>query len=339
MPYCGGQIMTCDLPVGMDTYKGCSFKCSYCNERMKNRVYDEYGMVYEGIGSLKNFIAGFRGHETNWCDWDIPLHWGNHSDPFQPCELELGESYKRLQVFAGSKYPVVISTKSLLVAIGKYLEILKDCNVVVQISMTTPKVQFLYEPYAPNFNKRLSLFKRLSYFAKRLIIRCQPYYIEDTRDILDLIPVYADSGVYGITLESIQYRKKYKDFIKNGNNYCMNPDDLEPYFEKIREECHRNNLKFYSAENLLRYMGDSLTCCGVDGLKGFEPSRANMNYLGYGIEFTDKMKESGTGQVFENLTQHKIVVDGQKYRPHELYKDMSYKDAFNFNLERMVQYV
>ena len=338
MPYCGGQIMTCDLPVGMDTYKGCWFACSYCNERMKSRIYKDI-TIYEGIGSLRNFIAGKRNHETNWCDWNIPIHWGNHSDPFQPVEKELRESYKRLQLFAESKYPVVISTKSTMVSECEYLEILKDCNAVIQISMTTPKVWFLYERNAPNFNMRLNMLEKLSNAARRLIIRCQPYYIEDTKELLKLIPIYADSGVYGMTLESIQYRRKRRGYIKNGNNYCMNPDDLEPYFEKIRAKAHGAGLKFYAAENLLRYMGDSLTCCGIDGLEGFTPNRANMNYEGYGIEFTPKMEEPGTGQVFENLTQHEFTVNGQKVKPHAFYKDMSYKDAFNFNLEKVMKYV
>ena len=29
-------------------------------------------------------------------------------------------------------------------------------------------------------------------------------------------------------------------------------------------------MKFYSGENRLRAMGDSMTCCGIDGLEGFK---------------------------------------------------------------------
>ncbi len=30
MPECGSQVILCDLPVRMDTYKGCSHNCKYC---------------------------------------------------------------------------------------------------------------------------------------------------------------------------------------------------------------------------------------------------------------------------------------------------------------------
>ena len=63
-----------------------------------------------------NFISGARTKETNWCDWDIPLHWGGLSDPFQPCESKYRSSYKCLKIFADENYPFVVSTKGKIIA-------------------------------------------------------------------------------------------------------------------------------------------------------------------------------------------------------------------------------
>ena len=82
MPKCGSQITICDLPIRFDTYKGCSHLCSYCFVQLKyNIAHIEKG---EGPASLLKFIQGHRDQTTNWCDWNIPIHWGGVSDPFQP---------------------------------------------------------------------------------------------------------------------------------------------------------------------------------------------------------------------------------------------------------------
>ena len=85
MPKCGSQVVLCDLPVRFDTYKGCSHGCVYCFAQKKANMSDI--KPYESVFVLKNFIEGKRGRDTSWCDWDIPLHWGGMSDPFQPCLL------------------------------------------------------------------------------------------------------------------------------------------------------------------------------------------------------------------------------------------------------------
>ena len=36
----------------------------------------------EGVKALMSWIQGKRTSETNWCDWNIPLHWGGRERPF-----------------------------------------------------------------------------------------------------------------------------------------------------------------------------------------------------------------------------------------------------------------
>ena len=81
---CGSQAILCDLPVRIDNYKGCSHACSYCF--VKNKLDITKIEVVNCETSLKKWINGERKANIQWCDWDIPLHWGGVSDPFQPAE-------------------------------------------------------------------------------------------------------------------------------------------------------------------------------------------------------------------------------------------------------------
>ena len=65
-------------------------------------------------------------------------------------------------------------------------------------------------------------------------------------------------------------------------------------------------------------MSDDTCCCGVVGVPGFVPNKANLNRLVVGeeIEYTDAMKAPCSGSVFRGLAQESItvkVVDNSRY--------------------------
>lgn len=134
---CGSQIILCNLPVRFDTYRGCSHGCRYCFAQKKNDI--SHIERDESVDGLRSFIEGKRGNETEWCDWNIPIHWGGMSDPFQPVEKQIHASYECLKLLAETKYPFVVSTKGRLIADPEYLDLLAQCNCVLQISMVCSK--------------------------------------------------------------------------------------------------------------------------------------------------------------------------------------------------------
>lgn len=111
---CGSQVILCNLPVRFDTYVGCSHGCRYCFVQRKNGALEE---VKKGddVRSLKTFIEGKRTGECAAFDWNIPIHWGGMSDPFQPIEKKEGRSLECLKLFAETQYPFVVSTKGKLI--------------------------------------------------------------------------------------------------------------------------------------------------------------------------------------------------------------------------------
>lgn len=299
---CGSQIILCNLPVRFDTYRGCSHGCRYCFAQKKNDI--SHIERDESVDSLRSFIEGKRGNETEWCDWNIPIHWGGMSDPFQPVEKQIRASYECLKLLAETKYPFVVSTKGRLIADPEYLDLLAQCNCVLQISMVCSKYDRL-ERGTPSYEERLAILKTVSARVQRTIVRIQPYMPEVFHDVMKNIPRIAEAGAYGVIVEGMKFFKAKPGMTKIGGDFCYPLPRLRHDFEAIKAECHRYGLKFYSGENRLRAMGDSMTCCGIDGLPGFRPNEYNLCMLmnGKNPEPTEKMKEVGTGGPFKTLNQ------------------------------------
>lgn len=303
---CGSQVILCDLPIRIDTYNGCTHDCKYCFAQKKK--YDLTNVEPVNCSkSLVDFINGKRTSTTNWCDWDIPLHWGGLSDPFQPVEAKYGISYELLKIFAETKYPFVVSTKGKLLATEKYLNILKECNAVVQISM----VCGLYDKIelgAPTFEERIEMCRKIAPNCKRLIVRMQPYITEAFDEVIKNIPRLKEAGVYGVVLEGMKFFKKKDGLIKIGGDFCYKKEVLESDFARIKDVCHKNGLKFYCGENRLRTMGDAWCCCGIDGLEGFRGNDYNLCHLYNNdpVKPTETMRQPKTAKCFKALYQDTV---------------------------------
>lgn len=324
MPKCGSQCYLCDVPIRFDTYEGCSHGCEYCFAKK----FKDISLIKskESATSLINFIKGRRISETNWCDWDIPLHWGGLSDPFQPCEKIRKKSLECLKVFAETQYPFIVSTKGELVVDEEYLNLLSKCNCVVQISMVCKSYDKL-ELGCPDYERRLEMLGILSKRVKRTIVRIQPYMHEVFDEVFENLSKIAEAGAYGVIIEGMKYRNKKEGMVRIGSDYTYPYNVIKSDFLKLKAEAHRLGLKIYAGENRIRKLGDSLTCCGIDGLEGFIPNRFNLNHIlnGDKAEPTERQKQKGTGTCFKTLEPTTIntrIVASQSfaYTMLELYK-------------------
>jgi DNA repair photolyase len=258
----------------------------------------------ETAQALLNFIKGKRTKYTNWCDWDIPIHWGGMSDPFQPCEKHYKRSLEALKVFAETQYPVVVSTKGKLCIEEPYISLIEQCNIVMQVSMLSSKYDKL-EQGAPPYEQRLEMVRVLSKKCKRVIIRHQPYIHDLLDDILENIPRLKEAGAYGVIVEGMKFVKKKPGLEKSGADYVQPKELLKMDFSKIKAKCGENDLAFFVGENRLRSMGDSLTCCGVGDLEGFRPNTFNINHIinGDKTEPTPAMLKPDTADAFKAMDQ------------------------------------
>lgn len=290
------------MPISFDTYKGCTHGCKYCFAMKKSDITNV--RPDNCLKAIERFANGKRTRETEWCAWPIPLHWGGLSDPFQPAEKEYRVSLNVLKLLAEKKYPFVVSTKGAIVAEPEYLDLIRQCNCVVQISASCPAHDKL-EPGATSFDKRMEMLEKVSSIAKRTIVRIQPYFPETLQSVLQSIEKMKNAGAYGVTIEGMKFTKAQKGLVKVGADFCFPKGRLESDFEKIREKCHSIGLRFFCAENRLRAMGDDMCCCGVEGLKGFAPNGFNLPHLLNG-DFqkpSPAMLKIGSAQCFSGLFQ------------------------------------
>ena len=293
MPRCASQIILCDVPIRFDTYAGCSHGCKYCFARKVRDIREI--KPDEGVEALRHFINGERTQETRWCDWDIPIHWGGMSDPFQPCEKIHGRSLECLKLLRETQYPFIVSTKGKLVADDEYLDVIKDCNCIVQISAVCSEFDVL-EQGCPSFEERMEIVRKIAATGTRVIVRIQPYMTEVFNSVMQNIPRWADAGAYAVILEGMKYQRKKKGLVKVMGDFCYPKERLAQDFEKIKAEAHRCGLKFYCGENRLREMGDSLCCCGADDMEGWKSNHYNFSHIinGDKPEPTESQLKAGT---------------------------------------------
>lgn len=305
----------CDLPIRFDTYEGCTHRCSYCFVQRKSSLEVK---AHESHKGLDGFIKGKRTGETRWCDWDIPIHWGGMSDPFQPCEKKYRYSLEALKILADTKYPCVISTKGKLCVEEPYISLIEQGNIVMQISAVCSKYDSL-EPGAPTFEERLLMIQRLSKAAKRVIVRCQPYIPDVFQDVKDNMKRFSAAGAHGVIFEGMKFIRKKPGLVKVGGDMCIPKEILERDFSILRDECHRNGLSFLCGENRLRNMGDSLTCCGCDGVPGFKANTFNLSHIlnGDKVQPTSGQKAPDSAipfqTVYQNPGTYKNVIKGSSF--------------------------
>lgn len=319
MIHCGLQCLDCYYPIHLDTYSGCSHACKYCFANEKNTIKNIKPL--SNAKALKAFIKGERNLETKWCDWDIPIHWGANSDPFQICEKEYKKSLECLEIFKLTKYPFIVSTKNpVLLTEEPYLSTMAECNCVLQISMSCPKYDNL-EMGAPTFNERLLAAETLSAKVKRIIARIQPCFPDCKDDIIKALPKMKRAGIYGVIVSGYFTKKKTKGMLREGTRYRFPLDVLYRTFKPIKDKCHEVGLKFLCGEGGLDWMGDSLICCGTSGLDDFKPNLFTLSNIAYDPENsnpTEKQKEIGTTRPFRSIRQ------SQAWELH--IKDKSYAD-------------
>lgn len=322
MPDCGSQCYLCDLPIRFDTYDGCAHGCQYCFVYRKKDIAKI--RANETVATLAKFIHGERTDTTNWCDWNIPLHWGGMSDPFQPLERQLHISLECLKLFAKTKYPFVVSTKSVLPTEEPYYSLFKECNCVFQVSMVAPTLVSRLEKGAPSYEERLEMVRKMSKACQRVVVRCQPYVLELHNEILAQIKRIAEAGAYGIVFEALKMQSKFRGLVKIGADYVYPRKILLKKWQELKEECHKYGLVFLSGENRFRNMGDSLTCCGSEGLEGFRGNTYNFNHMIFdkkGVVCPEAAKKPGTSMCFKAVKQD--TVGGSAF------KKLSFEDVMD----------
>lgn len=161
------------------------------------------------------------------------------------------------------------------------------------------------ETGAPSFSERLEVIQKIAPCVKRLIVRIQPYMHEVMRAVLDNLEKFRDLGAYGVIIEGMKFFTFKNGLVKVGGDFCYPYRLIRDDFLRLRDKAHSLGLRIYAGENRIRALGDSLSCCGAEGLKGFRGNAFNLNHIlnGDNPEPTEAQKTIGTAICFRAINQ------------------------------------
>ena len=198
------KFAICGLPIRVDTYKGCTFGCTYCfsNNRKICEFEKEFQVanLHSVARRLDKIFNKGTAQPTNFLDTRIKQritwHCGGMSDPFQPIEKKYGITAGLVDICNQYGVSILFSTKT---------DNLYNANIrpdlhTFQLSVSNVDNRVELEPNVPDIEKRLQLFKALKAEGFRVGIRIQPFI--PNISTLEIVKMFHDADNF--TLEGIK---------------------------------------------------------------------------------------------------------------------------------------
>ena len=157
-----------------EPYADCEHGCLYCYARWRRRGS---GPIYGAPRQFASIASKIRGRGLK----PIPVRLSTLTDPFQPSEHRYRLSLRILRWALRLRYPIIVNTKGVAMAEGRWLETLRELAseglVVVQISLSTLNRDWSlrFEPGAPTPDRRLEAASRLSALDIPIVFRLSHY--------------------------------------------------------------------------------------------------------------------------------------------------------------------
>lgn len=297
------QFGFCGLPLRLDSYAGCGFRCTFCFARFRGgnsfgeSVRPAHAMTLDHIfrraleydGDQNGFVAQFLRHR-------VPVHFGGMSDPFQPAETRHGITKSFLHTLARYHYPTVISTRSTMVASCSYLDLLREIgHVVVQFSFcsTRNSLAAKFEPHSAVPTKLLQTMETLTKKGIAVTCRWQPYIPRVSESAEEFVSRVASTGCCHVALEHLKIpvernHSLWKELSRSagrdlhdeykalgarldGREFVLPTSAKLQAIVEAAAAVRRQKMTFGAADNEFQYLSDTGCCCsGVDQFPGFE---------------------------------------------------------------------
>ena len=297
------QFAFCGLPLRLDTYAGCAFRCSYCFARYRGgysypdeirpanpeRIETAFSRALTSDKAPSGVVGQFLRRRT-------PVHFGGMSDPFQPAEKHYRVTEAVLRILAKWSYPTVISTKGALIGDPVYMRHLQQIRfVVVQFSFSTTRDEIAkrVEPHSTPPSLLLRVMEKLSMLGVTVTCRWQPYIPGVSETPEEFVPRIASTGAHHLGIEHLKVpmernrplwnvlvngvgKDLHREYLRLGSQriareYVLPPEQKLPTILQVAGLVRKNGMTFGSADNEFQYLSDTACCCsGVDQFPGFE---------------------------------------------------------------------
>ena len=295
------EIADCSMPMTMDTYSNCSYKCIYC-----------FSQFQRGVGEKRK--EKYFANEVEWVNpenfkkiWTHPelsqfgpyvkagktMQWGGLSDQFDENERKYGKTLELLR-WLRKNYPdqqISFSTKGTWwLDDSRYTELFKDnANWNCKFSIITLEVEKarIIEAGVDSPQKRLDAIEKFAKLnAGGATLRLRPFIIGiSTPTYLDLIREAGNRGATALSTEffcvekrSTILRKKFDkinelcgfDLYKFYEEYSvqrgymrLNRKVKEPFVKNMKQVCDEIGMRFYVSDAHFKEFCSNGSCCGL----------------------------------------------------------------------------
>lgn len=290
-----GDSVPCPLRLVVNPYYSCSHKCAYCY------VWSNKDKITEKTGFRKALLIDIaKSKKYNLSSYAIEL--STSTDPFQPIELDKGESLFAIEELLKNNFKIVLVTKNpRLLLHEKYVHLLKEQKLFIDVTITslkegTPEGGML-NYIGPSGTEKLQAVKEIIALGKDVRVRIDPvvpsidkFKGQSKEDLIDLTKKLAEIGVKLIITKTMRLSKGmpqpiidnyYEYYKKNGiltgTTYILSKEVRRNLLLPIYTECQRNNVKFCPCCDVDAFADESVATCRVDD----EPSTLNRDIMEY----------------------------------------------------------
>ena len=270
------KFAICGLPIRVDTYKNCTFGCTYCFSNNRKICEFEKNFQIANIQSVERrldriFNKG-KYEQTNFLDVliadRITWHCGGMSDPFQPIEQKYHVTKELVDVCNKYNISILFSTKS---------DRLYDANIrpdlhTFQLSVSNVDNRKDIEKNVPDIENRYQLYRQLKNDGFRVGIRIQPFI--PNISTLEIVKMFHDADNFTLEgLKLVPQNKEHKEKVleivgmKQSDFTQMGLLNLKP---EIRKKMYEPFVKYFDeqgipyslADNDMHHIGTNYCCCG-----------------------------------------------------------------------------
>ena len=294
------EIADCSMPMTMDTYSNCSYKCQYC-----------FSQFQRGIGDGKD---AYLANEVKWVNPEKfkkiftepdksqfgqyvkarkAMQWGGLSDQFDENERKYGKTLELLRWMRKNvpDMPISFSTKATWwLDDPRYVELFKDnplwnCKFSI-ITLDEEKARII-EAGVDSPKKRLEAIEKYAKLnAGGATLRLRPFIIGiTTPTYLDLIREAGNRGATALSTEFFCVERRsnlLKEKFHFFNELCgfdlykfyekysvqqgymrLNRKIKEPFVKNMKEECEKIGMRFYVSDAHFKECSCNGSCCGL----------------------------------------------------------------------------
>jgi len=290
------QFYYCGLPLRLDSYPRCGFKCQYCYALARGGHTTRGSAVASAAALARRLERVEAGQIQSVVDEFLarrqPIHLGGMSDPFPPAERYRRITLPLLTVLAKHRYPTIISTKGTLFAEAEYLDILKRGHFAVQVSISSLDDQLLkrIDIGTPGPTKLLAALGQVAAHGVPTGVRIQPLLPTREEDGEGVITMAASLGARHVAVEYLKLPIERQwtgtsqlsrilgvDVVdmyvasgfRTGREWILPVQVRLPHVRRLRDVAHAEGLTFGAADNDLLPMSDGACCCSAADTLGF----------------------------------------------------------------------